>query len=55
MSSYSHVGNIKAVLVLDKEGAALISKYYNTDISLGARREFEQRVFKKTQKMTDNS
>ena len=50
----NQVGDIRGVVVLDNEGSALISKYYNNpDLTHAKMEEFNQRLHKK--KSSDSS
>jgi len=52
----NQVGDIRAVIVLDKEGHAIISKYYNVpDMSVTEKRDFEKDIYKKSRKFNDSS
>lgn len=52
----NQVGYIRAVIVLDKEGHAIISKYYNApELSVAEKREFEKDLYKKSKKFSDSS
>ena len=52
----NQVGDIRGVVVLDKEGGVLISKYYNApDLTHAKMEEFNQRLHKKKSRFTDSS